>query len=408
MKDNFDVIIIGGGITGSLMAIALARYGLKIALIDGESKSKFQTPLLNSRSYSLTASSKCLLEALDLWEEVKIGAQPIYDITISDGLPEIGAKLFFLEFEDTHFDEGAMAYMVEDRVIRPLIYNFIGSCININHFVSTTVTDFDIQPGYAGVTLSNKCSLRANLLIGADGTNSITAKYAGIKGIGWKYDQSSLVGIVKHEVPHNGQAHQFFMPNGPIAILPLTESRSAFVWTEKKFNAEQLHKLDEPTFLAELEKRFGKFRGKITLVGSRHIFPLSFRIADCFFGDRVALIGDAAHNIHPIAGQGLNLGIKDVASLAETLVYATRLGQDIGSTDILERYSNWRKFDVLSMGVFTDFSNRVFSNDNSISRLTRGFGLFLISQNSTLKKAIVKEAAGISGDTPKLMRGDSI
>ncbi len=298
--------------------------------------------------------------------------------------------------------------MVEDVHIKSNLHEKIDSNENIKIFESSTVTEINVQPGFTIATLNNEKLLQASLLIGAEGQKSITADYAGIRKTEWEYDQASIVGIVEHELPHHGEAHQFFMPNGPIAILPLKRSRSSFVWTEKKSNAKQFNLLSQKEFLCELEKRFGNYRGRITLLGAKYLFPLSFMIAEKFFGDRVALIGDAAHKIHPIAGQGLNLGLKDVATLAEILIEARRLGQDIGSINLLETYSNWRKFDVLSMGIFTDISNRIFSNNNIALRITRGLGLLAIANKASLRRGIVKEAAGIYGDLPKLMRGISI
>lgn len=231
---------------------------------------------------------------------------------------------------------------------------------------------------------------------------------AGIRTVHWAYGQSGIVTTVKHERPHNGRAEEHFLPAGPFAILPLPGNRSSLVWTERSADADRLVRGDDFTFEIELERRFGHHLGKLELDGPRHAYPLGLTLAREYIRPRFALAGDAAHGIHPIAGQGLNMGFKDVAALAEVLVTARRLGQDIGALDVLERYQTWRRFDAFQMGVVTDVLNRLFSNDIDILRGIRDFGLGLVERMPRLKTGFIREAAGFAGPAPKLLTGEPI
>ena len=256
-----------------------------------------------------------------------------------------------------------------------------------------------------GVSLDDGASLRARLLIGCDGKKSAVAKRAGIRRSGWSYGQTALVCAVAHEKPHNGCAHQFFMPSGPLAILPITGNRASIVWTETDARAAEIQEMDDEGYLAELRPRFGSFLGDISLEGRRFFYPLSLSLAQEFIADRVALVGDAAHAVHPIAGQGLNAGLKDVAALAEVLADAMRRGEDIGREEVLERYSQWRRFDTASLALATDAFNRLFSNDNSLLRAIRDVGLGAVNAMPGLRRRLIREAAGLTGDIPRLAQG---
>jgi 2-octaprenyl-6-methoxyphenol hydroxylase len=260
--------------------------------------------------------------------------------------------------------------------------------------------------GGTEVKLGDNSSLSTQLLVAADGARSKIRGKAGIATHGWNYDQSAIVTTVAHERDHGGKAEEHFLPAGPFAILPLKGNRSSIVWTEKTPEAERIVALPDAEFHAELEQRFKLQLGEIAAVGTRRVHSLGFFVARSFIADRLALVGDAAHVIHPIAGQGLNMGLKDVAALAEVIVDAARLGLDPGSTNVLERYQRWRRFDTVAMGIATDGLNRLFSNRSDVLRAMRDIGLGLVDRVPNLKQLFIREAAGLVGEVPKLLRGE--
>ncbi len=272
----------------------------------------------------------------------------------------------------------------------------------------TAVTGFEHAPNGIDVTLADGDTIAARLLVGADGARSQIRERAGIASHGWNYGQSAIVCTVAHERDHEGRAEEHFLPAGPFAILPLTGKRSSIVWTESAREAERIVALPDNEFHDELEKRFGLHLGDLKVVGARRAFPLGLFTARAFIAERLALVGDAAHVIHPIAGQGLNMGLRDVAALAEAVADAARLGLDIGAADVLERYQRWRRFDTAMMGVATDGLNRLFSNRSDVLRLIRDVGLGLVERMPPLKRMFIREAAGFTGDVPKLMRGEAL
>jgi 2-octaprenyl-6-methoxyphenol hydroxylase len=270
------------------------------------------------------------------------------------------------------------------------------------------VTAQEPGPGRIRVTLSDGQSLSAKLLVGADGRRSGVAARAGITRSGWDYGQVALVAAIAHEKPHHGIAHQFFMPTGPLAILPLPGNRSSIVWSETAANAAAIAALDDADFLAVLRPRFGDFLGAISLAGPRFSYPLNLTLANAYAAPRVALVGDAAHGVHPIAGQGLNLGLRDVAALAETVVEAMRRGEDIGALDVLERYQGWRRFDSTALALGMDSVNRLFSNDNPLLRLGRDLGMGLVQAVPGLRRGFARQAAGLAGPLPRLLQGRAL
>ena len=397
-----DAIIIGGGLTGPLTALALARSGLSSIVVDARPRADFEGAF-DGRSYAMALGSVRVLRALGLWAALEDGAQPITGIRASDGRAGEGASRLHLAFDAAEIGEPFMGQMVEDRHLRPALLAACDASDRIEARFGAEVTGQSVEAG-RGVVETSQGSLSALLLVGCDGQGSGTAARADIGRDRKEYGQTALVCAVVHERPHEGVAHQFFMPAGPLAILPLRGNRSSVVWTEADAVAEELNAMPEAEYLDVLRPRFGSFLGDISLVGGRHTYPLALDLARAFTAERTALAGDAAHGIHPIAGQGLNLGVKDVAALADVLGGALRRGEDIGAADVLARYQRWRRFDTAAMGFATDAVNRLFSNDNPILRLGRDLGMGAISAMPGLRRRFIREAAGLSGDLPELMQ----
>jgi len=295
--------------------------------------------------------------------------------------------------------------MVEDRHLRAALADALAAAPLITVRDGAVVVAQEATAGQASVTLDTGEVLTGGLIVGADGRQSGTATRAGIGRRGWGYDQTAIVCAIAHERDHGGIAHQFFMPSGPLAILPLTERRSSIVWSESTERAAEIIALDDDAFLDALRPAFGSFLGDIALAGKRFSYPLGLTLADSFIAERVALVGDAAHGVHPIAGQGLNAGLRDVAALAQVMTDAARRGEDPGAPGPLSRYQSWRRFDTASLAVATDGFNRLFSNDNPILRGLRDFGMGAVGAMPGLRRGFIREAAGLTGDLPDLMRG---
>ena len=312
-----------------------------------------------------------------------------------------------LDFDHGEIEEGPMGFMVEDRVLRPALLRAVSET-GVVQVEGVRVTGETADAAGMTVQLSSGEAIRARMLVACDGKTSAIAKRAGIRKTGWDYDQTALVCAVAHEKPHDGIAHQFFLPGGPLAILPLTDNRASIVWTERRAEADRIQALGDAGYLDALRTRFGSFLGEIGLAGARFSYPLALSVAERFVGDRLALLGDAAHVVHPIAGQGLNAGLKDVAALAEVLTDAARRGEDIGRADVLNRYERWRRFDTAALAMATDGFNRLFSNDNSALRLIRDVGLAVTGALPGLRRGFIREAAGLTGDLPRLARGKAL
>jgi 2-octaprenyl-6-methoxyphenol hydroxylase len=402
---EFDVMIAGGGLNGTALALALDQVGLRVALADPLAVETRAEPGFDGRSYALALGSQRLLKALGLWDDLAPQAQPILEIKVTDGRAGEGPSPFILAFDHAEIEEGPMGFMVEDRHLRrALLQALAGS--GVSHLAGASVTGHR-SGATVEVDLDGHVQ-RARLLVGADGMRSPTGARAGIKRIGWTYGQTALVCALQHDRPHQGVAHQFFMPPGPLAILPLAGQRSSIVWSETHAEAQRINGLDDAGYLQVLRPRFGDFLGAIELAGARYTYPLSLSIAQSFIAPRVALVGDAAHRVHPIAGQGLNAGLKDVAALAEVLADATRRGEDIGAPDVLARYQSWRRFDTATLAAATDGFNRLFSNDNGALRLVREIGMGLANALPGLRRGFIREAAGLTGDVPRLMQGKTL
>ena len=403
MKVDSDIIIVGGGLNGSLMAIAAANIGFSTIVLDSKDNEASVENRFDGRSYALALSSVRLLKNLNIFKDIIDKSQPILDIKILDGKLVQGPSQFSLHFDNNEIHDGPMGQMVEDRFIRKALFTKINKNEQIDYKFNSKVTEHKKQSGYISVTLDNGKKLDTKLLVGADGRNSELANRAEIKKSGWKYNQSALVCAIEHEADHNGVAWQYFMPSGPLAVLPMTGKRSCIVWTEQNANAKAINLFDETRYTKILAARLGNFLGKFKIIGDRHTYPLELSIADQFIDERLALIGDAAHSVHPIAGQGLNAGFKDIAVLAHIIQDAHHRGEDFGSLGVLKRYEEWRRFDSAQLAYSTDLFNKLFSNENEALRLARNIGLKLLDSIPVAKRNIIKEAAGITGELPRLM-----
>lgn len=408
MKNTSDILIVGGGLNGPALALALAQTGHTVTLIDALPRDARAREDFDGRSYALALASQKLIDQIGVWDVVAGQAQPMLEIKVTDGRAGQGPSPFFMHFDHAEIEEGPMGYMIEDRYLRRALRDAMEAEPAITLVDEQTVIAQDADATGVTVTLASGDSLRGRLLVGADGRRSGTAERAGIKRTGWDYGQTALVCAIEHDRPHNGIAHQFFMPPGPLAILPLPGNRSSIVWSERSDRAAAIQSLDEESYLSILRPRFGDFMGDIRLAGDRFTYPLNLTLANAFIAERLALVGDAAHGVHPIAGQGLNAGLRDVGALAEVLTEARRRGEDIASSLVLDRYQQWRRFDTASLAAATDAFNRLFSNDNPLLRLGRDIGMGVVGAIPSLRQSFIREAAGLTGDLPRLLQGRPI
>jgi 2-octaprenyl-6-methoxyphenol hydroxylase len=403
---HHDVLIAGGGFAGLALAIAL-RQGLggmfSVVVADPVLAKKARDDV---RASAIAAAARRLFETIGVWEVVEDGAQPILDMAVTDSRLSDAVRPTFLTFDGEVEPGEAFAHMVENAPLQAaLVAKAKSEGVVLRE---TAIAEFEADADWMTVVLSEGEKVSARLLVAADGARSTIRALAGIQSIGWDYRQAGIVTTVEHERDHCGRAEEHFLPAGPFAILPLKGFRSSIVWTEDAREAERIVALPDAAFHAELEKRFGLRLGDIKVAGPRRAYPLGLSVAREFVGDRVALVGDAAHVIHPIAGQGLNLGLRDVAALAEAVADAARLGLDVGGADVLDRYQRWRRFDTVVMGFATDGLNRLFSNKSDVLRVVRDVGLGLIERAPALKNYFIREAAGVTGEVPRLLRGEAL
>ena len=401
-----DVLIGGGGFAGLALAIAL-RQGLgdsfKVTVAD-PALARGHTG--DARASAIAAAARRLFETIGVWDKVSDGAQPILDMVVTDSKLQDVVRPTYLTFGGEIAPGEPLAHMVENTALdEALVERAKADGVELR---ADAVTGFEVGADRIDVSFAGGGVLSAKLLVAADGARSAIREAAGIRSTGWNYDQSGIVTTVAHERDHHGRAEEHFLPAGPFAILPLKGRRSSIVWTEENREAERIVALPDAEFHAELEKRFGLKLGEIEAAGPRRAYPLGLLVARSFVAPRLALVGDAAHVIHPIAGQGLNLGLRDVAALAEAIADAARLGLDPGGPDVLDRYQRWRRFDTMAMGVATDGLNRLFSNRSDALRLIRDVGLGLVDRVPALKGLFIREAAGLTGDVPKLLRGKAL
>ncbi len=400
---NTDAIIVGGGLVGATLAYSLAHTGMQVVVLDRGDPKIWLDDQFDGRASAVALASQRYLQALDLWSGMASHACPIHDIRVSEA-----KQPFFLHYDHRDLGDEPFGYMVENRHIRRALYQAIEKHANVAVHAPVHIHKIERNSGGAKVTLKDDTIIEAPLIIAADGRRSRLRAEAGIRVTQWRYQQTGIVCTVQHEKPHHNIAHEHFIPVGPFAILPLLNNQSSLVWVESDETAPIIMALDEKEFLGELEKRFGDFLGKLEVVGPRWSFPLSLQHAHRYIDNRLALIGDAAHGMHPIAGQGLNLGWRDAAALTEVIHDARQLGLDYGLETVLEKYERWRRFDNTLMLAMTDGLNRLFSNDIRPLKFIRDAGLAIVNQLPPLKKVFMGSAMGLSGDVPKLMRGETL
>lgn len=398
-----DVILSGSGVVGMSLAVALAKNGLKVTLVEYTDLAASLNDAFDGRSYAIAHAPYLMLKSLGLWEKLGPESQPINRIHITDGHSPL-----FLHFDHEDLGEGPLGHMVEVRHLRQCLYDAVCAEDNITLLFPESIEEITAGNGLSEVGLKSGKTLQAALVISAEGRTSPLREKHGIKVRTWDYPQTGIVTTVTHEKDHGGLACEKFYPAGPFAILPLKHKRSSIVWCEPPDIAQTIMALSDAAFDAELKKKFGPFLGEVHHLGKRWSYPLSMQLADDYLAERFCLVGDAAHGIHPIAGQGFNLGLRDVAALAEVLTDAHRLGGDIGSELVLTRYARWRRTDNNLLALGMDGLTRLFSNDFAPVRLARQLGIGLVDEIPPLKKFFMRHAKGSVGKLPKLLKGEKL
>jgi 2-octaprenyl-6-methoxyphenol hydroxylase len=408
MADDAELVIAGGGLNGMLLAVACAGVGLSTIVIDRQDPAAMTGDRFDARTSAIAYGSRLVFDGIWLWPAIASEAEPIREIRVADDDSPL-----FLHYDDRELAPGTggstpLGYIVENRVLRRALFDRAATLPSLKLLAPQAVTAMEASEGGATVALADGTRLKTRLVAAADGQNSPLRRAAGIGTVEWRYQQIGIVTTVAHERPHGGIAVEHFLPAGPFAILPMTGNRSSIVWTEDADLAPHLLALPDPEFAAELRTRFGDFLGAIEPVGPRWSYPLALMQAERYVGRRLALVGEAAHVIHPIAGQGLNIGIRDIAALAEIVIDARRLGLDIGDPSLLERYERWRRADALMLAAVTDGLNRLFSNTIMPVRLARDVGLAIVNRLPPLKRLLMQHAMGVLGDRPRLARGEPL
>ncbi|MFZ5668154.1 MAG: UbiH/UbiF/VisC/COQ6 family ubiquinone biosynthesis hydroxylase [Pseudomonadota bacterium] len=410
-----DVIIAGAGMAGATLALALRSAGVEPILVDPAPFDAQLAPEFDGRASAIAFSCFRQWRRLGLAPLLEPHAQRMDEILVTDGrspgAATPGQTPFFLHFDAAEIADRVegepLGYMLENRRIRAALAEAV-TAAGIPVLAPERVTGVEVGPDRARVALAGGRTLTAPLAVGAEGRGSAVRRAAGVETVGWDYPQTGVVCTVRLERPHGGVAHEYFLPGGPFAILPLTDNRASLVWTERRDRAEALKTARPEVFHAHLTRRFGEFLGGVEVVGPVFAYPLSLALAESFCAPRLALLGDAAHGVHPIAGQGLNLGLKGAAALAEVLVEALRLGEDIGSEAVLERYAAWRRFDTMTLAAGMDAFVWLFSNDHPLVRLARGAGMAAVNRIGPARRFFMHEAGGAVGDLPRLLRGEAL
>jgi 2-octaprenyl-6-methoxyphenol hydroxylase len=405
-----DVIVVGGGLVGLAVSLGLAAkkpgLGLQVVIVDAQAVDHTLLPQFDGRASAISKASRNMLDALGVWKDLEPHAQPISDIIVSDSQLGDEVRPTFLRFDQLDNQKWPTAFMVENRFMRRALLAQIKQTAGIEFFAPCKVTSMDVEPHFAQVTLDDNRVLSAPLVVAADGRNSYVRRQAGIKTIGWNYRQHGIVASIEHEYSHGGVAEEHFLPAGPFAILPLKQPcHSSLVWTEREDIALELMQAPDDEFDHALGVRFGDHLGKIKRIGPRWSYPLSLQLATDYVAPRLMLVGDAAHVVHPLAGLGFNLGLRDAAALVDVVKDALHLGLDFGTMDVGENYQVWRRFDNLSAALMMEALNRLFSNSSPTLRQIRDMGLGLVEKSPAAKQFFIKEAAGLSGRLPGLMQG---
>lgn len=398
----FEVVVVGGGMVGLSLALGLAGAGVPVALIERAKLSDMAAATFDGRGSAVAAGSQRILDGLGLWDGLADEAEPILEIRVADGTSPL-----FMHYDHKEIGDGPLGWIVENAVTRRALAAAAGKS-SLQVYDGAELAECNFGDDAAVLDLADGRQITARLVVAADGRNSPLREAAGIDAVRWRYPQTGIVCAVHHELPHNGIAQEHFLPAGPFAILPMTQNRSSIVWTERNHLAPDILALDDDAFAAELGERFGSFLGKIEVGPTRWSYPLSVVHAKRYIAPRLALAGDAAHAIHPIAGQGFNIGLRDVAALAEVIIDTLRLGLDPGTMTALERYERWRKPDNMMMIGVTDILNRLFSNDIAPVRIAREVGLAAVDRATPLKKLFMRHAMGLVGDLPRLTRGEPL
>lgn len=406
MGAHYDITVLGGGLVGTAMALAMEKHGLSVALVDRMAAEVRADPAFDGRAYAIAPGSANLLRVLGLWDGLAPNAQQVRRITVTDRAngPVPPA---FLHFNPSEIERPVLGWILEDRWLRQALLKALQTS-GVAHLAPTDVTGTKFGTGPATVELSDRDPLRANLVVACDGRRSAIAQSAGIRYLTWQYGQTGMVSAIAHEGAHHGVAFQSFFPGGPLAMLPLPGNRSGLVWSDRTEIAEQIAAADDKTYLVEIQARIGGRLGDISLAGGRWSYPLDLAIAADFIRPRFAVAGDAAHGVHPIAGQGLNLGLRDVAAMTEVVVQAARRGEDIGAIDVLSRYQQWRRFDATSMALGMDGLNRLFSTSNAAAQAVRNTGLGLVGRIGAARRLFTGLASGTDGDAPKMLAGQQL
>lgn len=408
MAERFDIVISGASFAGLALTRALSMSlgsNFRIALIDRAPLSSAVAP--DSRASAISAASKRMLDVLGVWGDVAAEAEPVTEIEITDSSLDAGVRPTLLTYHNEIAAGEPATYIVPNAVLMAGLAKSVRDDAAITLLTPEAARNFSVAEPSVKVTLVNSV-LTAALLVAADGRTSKLREAAGIKVVGWDYPQTGIVTTVAFDRPHQGRAVQHFLPSGPFAILPLKGDRACITWTEDAAEARRILALDDTAFLAEVDQRFGGKLGTLRLDGPRQSWPLAMHLARSYIAPRFALIGDAAHGVHPIAGQGLNLALRDAAALTECIAEAAHLGLDPGAAFALEKYERWRRFDNLTSAAAFDALNRLFSNDWTLMRAARDAGLALVDRVPELKAYFVSEGAGLSGELPKLLRGEAI
>ena len=411
-----EVLIAGGGMVGLTLAIALAGAGVDTIVVDTADPAALRAATYDGRSSAIARGTQQALAALGIWPGMAAAAEPILEIRVSDGKVGSRASPLFLHYDHRELDPdqaGPLGYIIENLATRRALQARAAGMARLKLLAPARLLSVDRGPTAVSGKLSDGRRVRARLAVGAEGQASPLREAAGIRVTRWDYPQCGIVCTVAHEAPHEGVAHEHFLPSGPFALLPMTDGpdgghRSSLVWTERRALVPAMMALSNQDFDAELERRFGRGLGRLRQAGGRWSYPLGLMFAEACVAARLALVGDAAHVIHPIAGQGLNLGLRDVAALAESLVDARRLGLDLGAAEVLARYQGWRRVDGALLAVATDGLNRLFSNDLGPLRLVRDLGLAAVDRAPPLKRFFMRHAMGLVGDLPRLVRGEAL